>query len=514
MARSIAGTNARLASGKVDELARSGSILTRQFRLLDIEASTLYIDNFNVKLLTIRDKKIVHAAALPLEAGWMLDGIIKEPDKMAACINKLLEGNRIDRSRVIVGLSGLNCLTKIITLPAIPDSSLDEAVKREAERELPLPLADLYLSWQAIPGEASGERRVFIAAYSRNIADALIKTLNTSGLRPYMVDLAPLALTQLARGETGIWVDVRQGEMDIAITVNGTPELVRTLPLDGVQTSESLVLTLKEELHRIIKFFDSRRPQSPLDQSVPVYISGILAHSPGSFGKLNESGHPVLPTASLLPLTFVESTDIEPYMINIGLAFKRLATGTAPQISLNFLPEVYKAKPASLSRIFIPLIATACLAALVTGGIQLKSAVAQTDTVNGQIAAVTEQITVQQTHQQLQMKEISALESSVKQAQASREALGAARSRLDVQQDALNLNLEQVKRLCPSEVTLSSVRHTDKVVTVRGLAVSEGAVIDYAAQLEGTGSFSRVTISSLKTNENDFEFALSLRTNS
>ncbi len=213
---------------------------------------TLYINDTNLKLLVVKGKRVKKWANLPLEAGLVKDGVVLDEAKLAAEIKELLKAQRVRPGKVIAGLSGLHCLSRLISLPPLPEGMLAEAVRREAERLLPVPLEQLYLSWQIIPPSGEGIQ-VFLAALPCNAVDALIKTLRQAGVKPYLMDLAPLALARVVDRATAIIVDVRSTEIDIVIMVEGVPHPIRTVPLP----SEALSLqekfpTIRDELERTI----------------------------------------------------------------------------------------------------------------------------------------------------------------------------------------------------------------------------------------------------------------------
>lgn len=56
---------------------------------------------------------------------------------------------------------------------------------------MPLPLEELYLSWQAIRGRHD-ELDFFVLGVPKNLIDAVVQTLEMAGLEPYLMDLKSL----------------------------------------------------------------------------------------------------------------------------------------------------------------------------------------------------------------------------------------------------------------------------------------------------------------------------------
>ena len=93
----------------------------------------LYIDDTSVRLLLTQGTRIKKWADLPLEPGLIKNGFIHKEAEVAAKIKQLFLARKVKTKRVNIGISGLHCLTRPITLPRLPKEMLDEAVggKRE-----------------------------------------------------------------------------------------------------------------------------------------------------------------------------------------------------------------------------------------------------------------------------------------------------------------------------------------------------------------------------------------------
>ena len=181
------------------------------------EIVTLYIDDSCVRLLVTRGKQIKKWADLPLEPGLVKNRVVIKEAEVSNKVKQLFKVLKVRSKKVVVGVSGLNCLTRPISFPHIPGELLEEAVMREAKRTLPVPPEQLYLSWQTIPAPP-GKTQVFLVAIPQKMADAMLKTLRGAGLKPYLMELKPLALARATKEATSIIVDVQPAEFDIVIT--------------------------------------------------------------------------------------------------------------------------------------------------------------------------------------------------------------------------------------------------------------------------------------------------------
>ena len=459
---------------------------------------TLYIDDTSIRLLVAKGKRVEKWAYLPLEPDLVSDGVIVEEAEVAAKIKELLKAQGVKTKKVIAGLSGLHCLTRPITLPKLPKAVLSEAIMREAERIMPLPLEQLYISWQIVPAPGE-ELQIFLLALPRNVADALIKTLRQAGVEPYLIDIAPLALARVANKATAIIADVQPTRMDIIIMVDGIPQPVRTMSLPSTaQTLAEKLPTMTAELTRTIKFYNSSHSENPLDSSTPIFASGELAQEPEACQSLSsELKYPVLPLSS--PLECPEGLVQDQYIVNIGLALKELSLPRAEAnfsvVNLNALPEVYKPKPISITKtVILPSIIVIAIGLLFPLVTRVQNAAADTALLRGELATVNQLI-----EQRLaQRQEIPELETKVSEVEASRDTFTAVIDYIEDERIVVNGNLEVTTSALPDTVDLSTVSHASPGLTISGMAPSEIEVLAYAKKLRASGRFSQVIISAME----------------
>ena len=476
------------------------------------KVTTLYIDDTSLRLLVAKGAKVKKWANLPLESGLVKDGTILDEAKLAAKIRQLLKTQKVSTQKVIVGLSGLHCLSRVVTLPHLSRAMRADAVKQEAKRALPVPLEQLYISWQII--HASGEElQVFIVALPRNTADALIKTLQKANVKPYLIDLKPLALARVVKEATAVIIDVQPTEFDIVIMVDGVPQPIRSLPFpsEGLSMQEELPI-IREELERTIKLYNSSYPEKPLELSLPIFVSGKLADKPKLCKSLsNEFGTPVLPLES--PLKCPEDLASSQYMVNIGLALKELSPGkgTVPSVvNLNVLPEVYQPKAPSLTRILATTGIIMAIGLLIPLVMLVQNTVANTALLQDQLDTTNQFLKQKHTQQQSQKQEIAGQERKIAGLEANNNAFTAVLNNFGSQQEVVNSDLEVTTSTLPSDVNLINIAHADAGLTITGVSPTEIEVLTYASDLRASGRFAQVVVSSMAITDDGVRFTLTL----
>ncbi len=473
----------------------------------------LYIDDTSIRLLTTTGRQVKRWANLSLEAGLVKDGVIVDEAEVAAKVNELLRANRVTAREVVVGLSGLHCLCRVVTLPRLSKTLLAEAVRREAERVVPVPLDQLYLSWQTI-STLGKEMQVFIAAFPRNSADALIRTLRQAGVEPYLVDLAPLSLARVVNEATAIIVDVRSTEADIIVMVDRVPQLIRTLSFPSeAQTKQEKLLTVKEEIDRTLKFYNSSHSENPLESNLPIYVSGELAQMSQEHQSLSdELGHPVLPLSS--PLKCSKQLDSGHYMVNTGLVLKELSPAkraTSSVVNLNTLPEAQQPEASSPAKILTAAGIVVATGLLVLTAIFVRSTAADTASLQTQLDSTGQLLKQKQTQQQSQKEAIAELEQKVADIEATYITFADALDDFDQQQEIGNNNLDTVTSALPSTVNLSDIINASDELTISGTSPSEADILEYATTLRGSGRFSQVIVTNIEQAEEGMTFILTLR---
>ncbi len=475
---------------------------------------TLYIDDTSIRLLVTHDNRIRKWADLPLEPGLVKNSVVIKEAEVAAKIKQLFKDRKVNAKKVIVGLSGLHCLSRPITLPQLPKEMLDEAVRREAKRVLPVPLEQLYVSWQTIPAP-EGKIHVFLVAVPCKTADALLKVLRQAGLKPYLMDIKPLLLARVVKEETAVIVDVQPTEFDIVIMAGGVPQPIRTVSLpSGALSWRKKLPMIRDELARTIEFYNSNEPEKPLAPSVPILASGELAGEPELCQSLSDKlGYPVLPLSSP-QLKYPEGLDPNRYLVNIGLALKRLSLGKEAGplfVNINALPTAYQPKPFSFARVFALPGTVITIGLLVSFVMLIQGASADIASTRVRLNATNQLLQQKLSQRQELAQSITGLQKKIDEAEVSCDNFTSALDSLDRRSNGINGNLQAAVTSLPDTISLNSINQDDIILTVSGRSPGEADVLSYLRNLNDSGNFSEITIPSLERSDSEgIDFTLAL----
>lgn len=478
---------------------------------------TLFIKDTGIYVLGIRGMRAEKWAVLPLEPGLVSQGVVQDEAQVASKIQELLRLAEIRTRRVVVALTGVNSLYRTISMPQLPENMIPEAVKREARGVIPVPLDQVYLAYQSIPAPR-GETRLFLTSFLRTEADSLFRTLKLAGLDPYLVDLAPLVLCQIPNEPRAIIVDTGPERLGVMVMSERVPQLIRSVSLPGEATSLSEKLsTIAEEFNRTISFYNSSHLESPLEATVPVFISGDLALEPEHWqlvvGRLN-SKISLLPS----PIDYPDSFPVNEFMVNIGLTLKEISrkgeASNSSLINFNALPESYRSKPVPLGRIILPIGAAIGIGLLVYLGVIVQGSRAYTESLREQVPILEGRIA--QNRQQLMAAniEIERIGAQFAPLKATGDIFDNQLNSLQRTRSRVDEDLSECMRLEPSTTSLTLVHHSSDEMTLTGTEEDYATIFEYARELRSSGRFSPVIISHIKLEEKEsqvtykFEFTL------
>jgi type IV pilus assembly protein PilM len=470
------------------------------------QITTLYINDKSIRLMVTNGKKISKLAEVPLDID--LEDVSNE-EKEEELVNKikhLFSANKIGPTRFIFGMTGLHSLSRPVVLPLLPKTMQGEAMTREAKRLLPVPPEQLHISWQILSSDET-RMRAFIVAMPRQTADYLLNALEKAGLKPYLMDIKPLALSRLIKEKTAILIDVQETECDIVILSDGFPQPMRTVsfPHDSLSYDEKLSI-VKDELKRTVQFFNSNNPENMLSPETVVYISGEFADDNESFEALStELGYPVAPLTS--PQKCPKQLDPSHYLVNVGLALKELPRESGSIIAnLNTLPGGLLPKPISRDRLLAIPAVVAGIAVIAAFVVIIQNIASDVGSANDQVQANNFIIEKKQNEKTELLADIEALEQQISQYQALNDSLSVTGGYIDNYSDEVTYNMKATVDNTEDGITIERIEYVQgDTVRVYGIALHEEEVIAYARNIEYTNRFDEVTVTQIADVEDEEE---------
>lgn len=290
------------------------------------ETVTVNIEERSLRLLTVKGGEVQKWGQVPLEPGLVENGLVRDPAKVGLALEALFREHKASKKGVITSLTviGLGSTSQIFDLPKMRPSLLADAIAREAKRAMPVPVDELYLSYQVI-GEKEDMQQVYVLGAPRDLVDAHITAFQMAEIQIKAMDLKPLALVRAINQRNAVIADLENESFHVVVVGDGIPDITRSAvlhreALDPQQKARRLV----EEVIRTIDFYNHSHPDTLLEPSVPVFLTGELTGMPTVNETIQaEIGYTVeTPTP---PLAYPGSLPLPQFMVNIGLALKKEA---------------------------------------------------------------------------------------------------------------------------------------------------------------------------------------------
>jgi len=136
---------------------------------------------------------LIAAAEASMPPGSLLDGTAVNHEAVAGAVREAMSRTAIRRPRVIAAVSGRAAFVKRLVLPPMSAGELSEAIRWEAEQQIPFDPVDVRLDYDVSTGAASNDVLLVAARRDRLNNRALI--VARAGYRVVVLDLEALALT-------------------------------------------------------------------------------------------------------------------------------------------------------------------------------------------------------------------------------------------------------------------------------------------------------------------------------
>lgn len=208
----------------------------------------LDLSDLSVKVVKLEDngtsEYIASYASVALASGSINDGEIQQKDQVVAAIKKAIEiagPEKLKTQKVICSLPETKAFLRIVSIPQMNDSELNEAVKWEMEANIPLPLDQVYYDWQVIPETLLLEKNkinLLVVAIAKAVVDQTIEILELAGLYPVGLEIESIAqarslLLEKNEKETVLIVDIGDRRTSLSVTKGGVPCFTSSIPLCG-----------------------------------------------------------------------------------------------------------------------------------------------------------------------------------------------------------------------------------------------------------------------------------------
>ncbi len=241
-----------------------------------------------------------------------------DQDKIVELLKQLLKQNNVAVKTAVVGLPSAKVFATVITTPKLSPAELAKAVRFQAEQYVPMDVSQVKLDHAVLGQSADGSQlEVLLIAAPNSASNKYLSILEAVGMEPVALEAnsiaAARALMPHPPADGVVLIDFGSLDADIGIFLDGTPRLMRSVPvgeqvlvravaqnlgLNEVQAEQftykfgltqsklegqvykalkGTLDTLVAEIEKSVKFFNGRYPGVKLEKLV---ITGRMAALP------------------------------------------------------------------------------------------------------------------------------------------------------------------------------------------------------------------------------------------
>lgn len=434
-------------------------------------------------------------------------GRIIDPQALANAIDSLLSKVNPLQAQIVLCVSGTRSLPRIVKIPAIEKRLVEGAIRYEAERQLPVPVDDLYLSYLPIDSLDS-EAGYYIVGVPRSIIDTHVKTLELTKFKRYYVDLKGLALARSINRSDGLIADVSDSTVDIVIVAQGVPVMMRSVPIG----SESLPVKEKARqasavIQSSIQYHNKIHPIMIIGNDTPIYLTGRYATEELRDATASEGIRNPIEFAPS-PLKHPENFPAQHYASNLGMAIKfsgkyRQAHETQfPATHMDILPNQMAGIGSVLKLAVLGLIALILLLSVAPMAMLDSDRKAEAAEVHERIVSLSREL-----------EDVRLISKAVRKAQQETTRLKEETTSVLETDIKYATELDLVYRSTPNGMTIIDAAFSKDKVSIEGEASQRSQIINYAATIEQADQFGSVqavaiTESQAKDGQTTLRFSL------
>ncbi len=191
---------------------------------------------------------VVRYAESPVPLGAVRDGEVTERDGVVHALRDLWQRGRFSHKDVVLGVGNQRVLVRSLDLPWMPMAQVRASLPFQVQDTLPVPVEDALLDYYPTAEYTGPNGRSLsglLVAATRDTVNANVSAVESAGLRPRMVDLNAFALVRahmqgdLARSTVAL-VDIGARITNVVITEQGSPRLVRVLPVGAQNVTDAV----------------------------------------------------------------------------------------------------------------------------------------------------------------------------------------------------------------------------------------------------------------------------------
>lgn len=245
----------------------------------------LDIGSSAIKMVELKDlgkgkgSKLEKFGMEPLPAEAVVGGTIMDTGAVISAIQKLLQDNGVKNTNAATSVDGNSVITKRISMTAMSEAELAEAIQWEAGQYIPFDLEEVKIDHQVLDSDpATGNLSVLLVAAKRDLIAEYSSILAQAGLNPASIDIDSFCVQNAYEvnypvhgNEITALVNVGASTTNICVLKGTTPLFWRDIQAGGNNYTD----TLQREMSLTFDQAETLKKGEPLegvraDQATPI----------------------------------------------------------------------------------------------------------------------------------------------------------------------------------------------------------------------------------------------------
>lgn len=203
---------------------------------LQLNATTLKFMELESKGKEVRIKSYAH---LDLPKGIISGDVIVNVEGLSEFLQTNLKRptyGKLSTNHVALTLPESKSFVRVIHIPQMAETEIDNAVLFEAEAYIPLPIDQVYCDWRLL-GTENGRMELLIIASPKDVVDTYVAAMEKTGLRVVAIEVESESITRAVipagSKETTLVVDLDALKTTLIMVEQGNLQFTSSIPLGG-----------------------------------------------------------------------------------------------------------------------------------------------------------------------------------------------------------------------------------------------------------------------------------------
>ncbi len=201
-----------------------------EFFGLDIGTTAIRVVQLN------HNKQLINYAMEGIESNISSSDSKADQQKLAQCIQEVLDKAGITTKNVAVGIPSNRVFTTVVDIDNLSPTELGKSIRYQADSIIPTPLEESKIDW-AVIGDSPTDKdkvEVLISSVPNKFVEDRLDVLEAIGLNVIAFEPDNLAITRSMlppnQDSTQMVLDIGSRSTDLVVNMKGTPRLTRAIP--------------------------------------------------------------------------------------------------------------------------------------------------------------------------------------------------------------------------------------------------------------------------------------------